>query len=54
MSAVTNLPYRATWDEGGRRHEGCYTVKDGLVLAYFDDRTVAILPLSVFTPTQRI
>lgn len=47
--AVSNLPYRATWEQGGRTFEGCYTVQHGtVVVAYFDDRSVVAIPLSLF------
>lgn len=40
IPAVKNLPFRATWKEGGSTFEGCFTISGGLVMGYFDDRTV--------------
>lgn len=44
---VTNLPYRAVWEESGKTFEGCYLVRSevGLVVAYFADKTVGLIPL---------
>jgi hypothetical protein len=41
-SQVTNLPYRATWEENGKVDEGCFGVDDArsLVRLYFADKTV--------------
>ena len=48
--AVTNLPGRATWTEGGRVSEGCFAIdrNNGLIVLYFDDRTVVAVPLAAF------
>ena len=43
LAAVRNLPNRATWSEGGKTFEGCFTVQELLVLAYFDDRTMVVI-----------
>lgn len=48
LPAVANLPNRATWQQDSKTYEGCFGVRAGLVLAYFDDRTVALLPLDGF------
>jgi len=52
LAAVANLPYRATWHDPKRGHfEGCYTVQHHtIVVLYFDDRTVVVLPLQIFQP----
>lgn len=51
--AVSNLPYRITWTEKGKTFEGCFTVNQGIVVAYFtDDKTVAIMPGQVFSPVS--
>lgn len=54
VSAVANLPFRATWWEAGKTFEGCYgySSSDGLILAYFDDKTVVALPVQIFTPSH--
>jgi len=47
--AVVNLPNRATWDEDGKHYEGCFGFAPGdVVMAYFDDKTVAVVPKSAF------
>jgi hypothetical protein len=48
QSAVTNLPLRATWTEAGKSLDGCYTVQGGLAVLYFEDRTVVVVPVSMF------
>lgn len=47
---VINLPKRATWTEGGKTFEGCVGVQPeaGVAMFYFDDKTVAIVPLQIF------
>lgn len=50
---VKNLPYRAVWDEtNGKKSikvEGCYGVAGGqIVMMFFDDKTVAVLPTQLF------
>ncbi len=47
LKEVTNLPSRAVWTENGKEIEGCYTVRPdaGLIVFYFADRTVGIVPL---------
>lgn len=51
LKAISNLKYRATWTEkNGKLHEGCYAVHPyGVIVAYFSDKTVALMPLDVFT-----
>lgn len=49
IAAVRNLPYRVVWQEREKKYEGCYHVHpSGIVVMYFDDRTVGIVPLRVF------
>lgn len=49
-SVVKNLPKRATWTENGKTFEGCAAViqQAGLVIFYFDDKTVALMPAQMF------
>lgn len=50
LTSVTNLPSRATWEEGGKVYEGCYGF-DGrfkLIRLWFEDKTVIALPVQVF------
>ena len=47
---VSNLPKRATWQERGKKFEGCYGVHPGgVVMAYFSDGAVVIIPVQMFT-----
>lgn len=49
LPAVKNLPYRAIWRDARGAYEGCYDVRLGaVVVAYFTDRTVIVVPLEVF------
>ena len=53
---VTNLPYKATWVEGDKIIQGCWGawVNDQRVLAYFGDKTVALIPFSVLSKVQGV
>jgi hypothetical protein len=50
LTDVTNLPYRATWEENGKVTEGCIAPRPdaGVVVGYFADKTVALMPLQMF------
>lgn len=48
IEAVKNLQYRATWVERGGSFEGCFTVQSGIVVLYWSDKTVVILPGRAF------
>jgi len=51
LAAVTNLKHRATWtDKEGKVFEGCWSQHPEfpIVIAYFDDKTVAIFPVEIF------
>lgn len=54
LPAVTNLPRRATWEEAGKKSEGCWGAMSGVVAAYFTDRTVAVMPRHVFVKVQTL
>ncbi len=51
LAAVVDLPYRATWVEGSHAVEGCYGVHPDypLVVAYFTDRSITVIPRQAFT-----
>lgn len=52
---VKNLPYRAAWKEGKGSFEGCYGVSSGVVvMLYFEDKTVVVLPVQAFAKTTGI
>lgn len=48
LKEISNLPYRITWDEKGKTTEGCFGAKGGMVIFYFQDKTVGIIPTHVF------
>lgn len=51
LDAVKNLPYRAEWRDGAKVFQGCFNVwPGGYILAYFDDRTAALIPVQEFRP----
>lgn len=52
---VTNLHYRATWQEPNKTFEGCFGVNKeaGAVAFYFDDGAVVMTPSSAFKPVTR-
>lgn len=54
VGAVTNLPNRVTWNEGKDFFEGCFGLSNGIVGAYFDDKTVGMWPARLFIPVQGI
>ena len=51
-SVVSNLNYRALWQKGSERYEGCVGMSafTGLLVFYFDDKTVFDLPRELFKP----
>lgn len=50
LKAVENLKLRATWLEEGKIVEGCYGGHPAfpLVIFYFADKTVVVLPSEIF------
>lgn len=49
VKSVSNLKQRATWNEKGKHYEGCWAVHPaGVILAYFDDGAVVLIPISAF------
>jgi hypothetical protein len=63
LKAVTNAPKRVTWREpNGRVSEGCYglytlRLTNGnvdIIVSYFDDLTLQIIPLAVFSVVRAI
>jgi hypothetical protein len=51
VSAVKNLPYKATWEEKGKVFQGCWGARPdaGVVMFYFDDKSVGIIPIAELT-----
>ena len=53
---VINLPGRITWEDNGKILEGCYSIGlpqlGYLVLAYFADKTVVLIPMSYFKKVE--
>ena len=54
LPAVENLKKRAIWHEKGKVYEGCFGAHPvyPIIMAYFADKTVVVLPVEVFTPVQ--
>lgn len=42
------LPYRIVWQEKGKTFEGCFGIMQGVVVAYFSDKSVALFPGKAF------
>ena len=51
LPAVSNLPKRATWHEKGKVFEGCFGAHPmfPVIMGYFADKTVVVLPVEMFT-----
>ncbi len=55
MKEVVNLPHHATWDEKGKTFTGCWVFNPiGVVMLYFSDKTVAVVPGSAFQKVQGV
>lgn len=63
LKAITNAPKRVTWREpNGRLSEGCYGLyslrlphgKVDIIIGYFDDLTLQVIPLSAFSVVRAI
>lgn len=48
LKEVSNLPYRITWQEKGKSTEGCFGSNGRVVIFYFADKTVGVIPVQVF------
>lgn len=48
---VIGLPQRAQWSQGGKSWEGCFDLRrDTLILIYFEDKSIVIIPAGFFRP----
>ena len=49
-AVVVNLPRRVTWTEGDKVYEGCaqYRPDYQLVILYFEDKTIGLIPAAAF------
>ena len=56
MKEVANLPYKAIWTEKGQEFQGCWAARpdEGLVVGYFSDKTVALMPVYAFKKVLEI
>lgn len=56
LTSIANMPYRATWRGPKRLMEGCFSVvpEVGLVVMFFDDKTVKLAAVSAFKPLERL
>jgi len=54
LKHLVQLPYRATWKEPGKVFEGCYGVRPGMIISYWEDKSIAILPMGAFRPASHV
>ena len=54
ISVVINLPYKAVWKDTKGQHEGCWGPFGQNVGLYFEDKTVAVIPVYHFKSVQEI
>ena len=56
LKEVSNLPYKATWQEGAKVFQGCFGINGeaGVVMFYFTDKSVAAAPVGMFKPVQGV
>jgi hypothetical protein len=53
LKDVANLKHRATWEEDGKRYEGCFGIFFNAAIGfYFDDKQVAVIPVAAFVPLR--
>lgn len=54
LPAVENLKKRAFWHEKGKVYEGCFAAHPQfpIIMAYFADKTVVVLPVEMFVPVR--
>lgn len=52
IEGITNLSNRATWDEGGKRVEGCVGSFGSVLGFYFADQTMAVVSVDLFRPFE--
>lgn len=52
---IVNYKYRATWSEDGKTFEGCFGLNTAsrVIVAYFDDKSIAVVPMSFFRPVKK-
>ena len=52
LPGITNLKMKATWFEKGKTFQGCWGAHPqyGLVMFFFEDKTVVVLPGDAFAP----
>lgn len=44
------LQYRIVWKDKDKTYEGCWGVMQGIVVAMFDDKSIALFPGQAFKP----
>ena len=54
--AAVDLPHRATWVSEGKAFAGCAGLHAAfpIVVLYFADRSIAIVPVAVFAPLSGV
>jgi hypothetical protein len=51
---VVQMPYRITWEEKGKKFEGCFSINQSIIVAYFEDKSIALIPTGVFRPASSL
>lgn len=48
---ITNLPYKAVWEEKGKTYRGCWGPRPDMrvMVAYFEDKTIGVIPMGALT-----
>ena len=57
LKEVANLPFKVTWQEGGKVFHGCFGVNGeaGVVMMFFPgDKSVAAAPVGMFKPVTGV
>lgn len=54
LKEVSNLKYKATWEEKGKIYQGCWGARTdiGQVMFYFDDGSVGLIPVNALQPVR--
>jgi hypothetical protein len=56
VAGVKNLTQRVVWLAGAVKTEGCFGIPNGyeIILAYFADQEIAVIPLAAVKPVRKI
>ena len=51
---MPNLPIRVVWAESGKTFEGCGGLFGNTVVAFFDDKTIAVIPVAEIKKAEEV